>query len=197
MRIFAPIQDYWHTFRSFDPEDRIVYTAEHTQRGNVPGFEFLSIPNVSVLSVAGDLTFIYEHWERINGKSERKTLVNDEIKPIARRLKKEKDNSLEEFMRFLSVDRSKAILELHEKYGPVFGVTARGYDRREYWVQFNPNLSRWFRGVPIEKWPNPRQVFQNVESFLGRKMENPPVNNQTNKEKIASHGFDEVKSFRG
>lgn len=61
----------------------------------------------------------------------------------------------------------------------------------------------WFDELPLlssfdfHKVLTDRDVYTQVETFLGWLVDNPPIpNKQSNKEKILSHGFDLKKSFR-
>jgi len=79
-------------------------------------------------------------------------------------------------------------------------------ERREpvvYGYHFN-NKIHWQTGSPIlksflfNKVLTAKEVYIEVETFMGYLIDNPEIkNNQTNKEKIVSNGFDLKTSFRG
>lgn len=60
----------------------------------------------------------------------------------------------------------------------------------------------WARNIILKDFDFPKYVtahdmFVNISAFMGYLVDNPPIpNNQTDIEKVVSHGFDKKKSFR-
>ena len=55
----------------------------------------------------------------------------------------------------------------------------------------------YLKDFGFASWYPPDEIYQNITAFLGWLVDNPPEpDNQTNKGKIESHGFDLKRSFR-
>lgn len=86
--------------------------------------------------------------------------------------------------------------DLNEKYrSPVVCESKKwNCNKREFEDGFYiPNLEKWgfAKIIPAE------EMYMNIYDYLGWLIDNPEKpNNQTDKEKVASHGFDVKTSFR-
>lgn len=123
-----------------------------------------------------------------------------------------KPTDFKEFRRVLSGDAHKFWLTQYERTDPgyaeyltqlvghpVFEVVRHDYSRTEKknFVEVSPLVPR-LNALQFESVMPAEQCYQEIAQYLGTMQRNPadPKNNQTQVEKIQSHGFDLNQSFR-
>ncbi len=189
MKIISKYRDYYdHLVGYYGFDETRVYDRRNDCK-NLPSPLPGKYPNSThhyLIAICGTLYPIVEHKSRLYHAAE--DLPDDVLKDYKHFL------SLYGFKKnhnFPSGSRPKTQINIKTRQPAVLVETSWVYDIRA--SDFIPNLSQF--GIPSVL--DAHSCYQQIYNFLGWLKDNPvPPNNQTNEEKIVSHGFDLKHSFR-
>jgi hypothetical protein len=206
MKIISKYKDYYDYLVGIYGEDPLAVFDRRfdvIQKPSIFADEYVPYE----IAIAGKIFKIYQYREKFYYTPEElfelnALLLDANKRPLAyshRHRYDKREISIETFRHMKEIDEEKSITDInHLLRKPIL---LRDHFGTLIHVDKSKNESKWsvirLEDFHINKYVDPSAVFREISGFLLWLNDNPEIpNNQTNNEKIVTHGFDLKHSFR-